>query len=171
LRFEPDMPEEAREAVLAAAGAVEVVDSEKPLAEAMAGADRLLVTGDDPFTLTAACLTGKPVTLMELPYLYDGLPGSKPIKTALTLLIGGGTSYRGTPHQQHVLGRLVDRLIAKGRLNLPRDPARLHRALAARGLLVRADDPTPMAAPKPIDDLERVVERIRRVLTRAPQPG
>ena len=45
------------------------------------------------------------------------------------------------------------------------------RALIARGLLVRADDPTPMAAPRPIDDLERVIERIRRMLTRAPQPG
>ncbi|HRY23537.1 MAG: mitochondrial fission ELM1 family protein [Geminicoccaceae bacterium] len=171
LRFEPDTPDEARDAVLAAAGEVEVIDPEKPLAEVMAKADRLLVTGDDPFTLTAACLTGKPVTLVELPYWYDGLPGSKPIKTALTLLIGGGTSYRGTPHQQHVLGRLVDRLIAKGWLSLPRDPARLHRALIARGLLVRADDPTPMAAPRPIDDLERVIERIRRMLTRAPQPG
>ncbi|MEZ5906778.1 MAG: ELM1/GtrOC1 family putative glycosyltransferase [Geminicoccaceae bacterium] len=171
VRFEPDMPEEARDAILAAAGEVEVIDPTRPLAEVMAAADRLLVTGDDPFTLTVACLTGKPVTLLELPYWYDGLPGSKPVKSALTLLIGGGTSYRGTPHQQHVLGRLVDRLIAKGWLRLPNDPARLHRALVARGLLTRADDPTPVAAPKAIDDLERVVERIRRVLTRAPLAG
>lgn len=171
VRFEPDTPEEARAAVLAAAGEVQLIDPETPLAEVLADANHLLVTGDDPFMLTAACLTGKPVTLVELPYWHDGLPGSKPIRRALTLLIGGGTSYRGTPHQQHILGRLVDRLIAKGWLSLPHDPARLHRALVARGLLVRADEPTPMAAPKPIDDLERVIERIRRLLTRAPQPG
>ncbi len=171
VRFEPGIEEEVRDAVLEAAGEVRVIDPEKPLAEVMAAADRLLVTGDDTLALTAACLTGKPVTLVELPYRHEGLPGGKAIKSALTILIGGGTSYRGTPHQQHVLGRLVDRLIARGWLSLPRDPARLHRALAARGLLVRAGEPVPMAAPKPIDDLERVIERIRRVLTRAPQAG
>ena len=171
VRFEPGIEDEMATAVLEAAGEARVIDPRTPLAEVMAGADRLLVTGDDPFTLTAACLTGKPVTLVDLPYRYEGLPGGRAVKNALTILIGGGTSYRGTPHQQHVLGRLVDRLIAKGWLTLPRDPARLHRALAARGLLLRAGEPVPMAAPKPVDDLERVIERIRRVLTRVPQPG
>jgi hypothetical protein len=148
-----------------------VVNGATTLEDAIAGASRIVTHGDDPLTLTRLCASGKRVELVPLPYWYDGIPGSKPLLTVLTLLIGGGTSYRGTPHQQHVLGRLVDRLIAGGWLRLPVDPARLHRALIGRGLLHPVDADEVMASPHPLDDKERVVEAIRRVLTRLPEAG
>ena len=155
-----------RAAVTAAAAGVEVVDG--PLDEALARAARLYTTGEDALTLTRLCASGKPVVLLPLAYWYDAIPGSQPVIAALTLLIGGGTSYRGTPHQQHVLGRLIDRLIAAGRLRLPHDPARLHRALIARGLLQPLGETERMASPHPLDDAVRVVEAIERRLTMEP---
>jgi hypothetical protein len=158
-----------RDAVLAAAGDARVLKAGTPLDEAIAGAGRLVTHGEEPLTLARLCASGKPVMLVPLPYWYDGIPGSKPVLNLLTLLIGGGTSYRGTPHQQHALGRLVDRLIAAGWLRLPFDPARLHRALIGRGLLHPVDATEAMASPHPLDDRERVVEAIRRTMTRLPE--
>lgn len=166
--FTGPIAEEERKAILDAAGGPEVIDEAVPLDEVIGRAARLYTTGDDPLTLTRVCASGKPALLIPLPYWYDGIPGSKPVLNVLTLLIGGGTSYRGTPHQQHVLGRLVDTLVARGWLTLPEDPARLHRALAGRGLLRRSDEAEPMASPKPLDDCARVAEAVRRLLTRAP---
>ena len=76
---------------------------------------------------------------------------------------------RGTPHQQHVLGRFVDHLATRGLVNLPRDPVELHRALQARGLVTRLGGAEePMARPKPLDDLARVAERVRRLMSEQP---
>jgi hypothetical protein len=155
-----------RQAVATAASGIDVLD--EPLAEATARAARLFTAGEDALTLTKLCASGKPVVLLPLGYWYDKLPGSKPVLSALTLLIGGGTSYRGTPHQQHALGRLVDRLIAAGRLRLPIDPARLHRALIARGLLQPSGGSERMASPHPLDDLDQVVQAIQQRLTLQP---
>jgi len=156
-----------RHAVTAAAPGIDVLD--EPLDEAMARAARFFTTGEDALTLTRLCASGKSVVLLPLGTWYDAMPGSRPVLSALTLLIGGGTSYRGTPHQQHVLGRLVDRLIAAGRLRLPIDPGRLHRALIARGLLQPAGESERMASPHPLDDMARVVEAIERRLTMEPR--
>jgi uncharacterized protein len=167
----PGVADEDCQAVLGAAGDAQVINGATTLDEAVAGAGRVITHGDDPLMLTRLCASGKPVVLVPLPYWYDGIPGIKPVLNVFTLLIGGGTSYRGTPHQQHVLGRLIDRLIAGGWLRLPTDPAQLHRALIGRGLLRPVDVAEPMASPHPLDDKERVVEAIRRVLTRLPQQG
>ena len=167
----PGVAEDERNAVLAAAGDAVVCNGATTLEDAIAGAGRIVTHGDDPLLLTRLSASGKSVVLVPLPYWYDRIPGAKPVLTVLTLLIGGGTSYRGTPHQQHVLGRLVDRLIASGWLRLPVDPARLHRALIGRGLLQPVDADEAMARPHPLDDKERVVEAIRRVLTRLPAAG
>ncbi len=165
----PGVADAARAAVLREAGDARVINGETTLDEAIAEAGRLVTHGDDPLTLGRLCASGKPVLLVPLPYWYDAIPGSKPVLALLTLLIGGGTSYRGTPHQQHALGRLIDQLIARGWLRLPCDPARLQRALIARGLLQRQGADAVIASPHPLDDATRVVEAIRRVLTRLPQ--
>ena len=154
---------------MAAAGDPVVINGETTLADAVTGASHVYTHGDDDLMLTRLCASGKTVMLVPLPYWYDAIPGAKPILNVLTLLVGGGTSYRGTPHQQHVLGRLVDQLIAGGWLRLPRDPARLHRALIGRGLLQPVGAAEPMASPHPLDDRARVVEAIERVLTRRPE--
>ena len=163
VHFAPGVTDEERRAFVEAVGEIEVVDG--ALDGVLARAARLYTTGEDALTLTRLCASGKPVTLVPLGYWYDRIPGSKPVLSALTLLIGGGTSYRGTPHQQHVLGRLVDRLIAGGWLRLPSDPARLHRALVARGLLQPLGQVERMARAQPLDDAARVVEAIERRLT------
>jgi hypothetical protein len=157
-----------KRALTEAAGEIEVLDEALPFDAVLARAARFFSTGEDALTLTRLCASGKPVVLVPLGYWYDTIPGSKPVLSALTLLIGGGTSYRGTPHQQHVLGRLIDRLIAAGRLELPNDPARLHRALEARGLLQPLGQDERMASPHPLDDATRVVEAIERRLTTEP---
>ncbi|HET6468124.1 MAG TPA: ELM1/GtrOC1 family putative glycosyltransferase [Geminicoccaceae bacterium] len=131
----------------------------------LALAERVIVTGDDPATLAEACLVGKPALLFELPKWYDRLVVVRPALKGLSLLVGGGTSYRGTPHQQHVLGRLVDELTARGLVALPRDPDAFYRALAARGLVQRAGERDRIAQPKPLDDLQLTVERVRRLMS------
>jgi mitochondrial fission protein ELM1 len=134
----------------------------------LALAEQVIVTSDDPATLAEACLVGKRTVLFELPRWHDGLVIVRPTLRALSLLIGGGTSYRGTPHQQHVFGRLCDELTARGLVRLPRDHDAFHRALAARGLLRRTGESEPMARPKPLDDLEMAVARVRQLMTEAP---
>lgn len=137
----------------------------------LAAADRVVVTADEIGPLAEACLAGKPARLVDLPRWYDRLPGGAQIARFLRLIVGGGTTYRGTPHQQHLLGRLVDHLATRGLVNLPRDPAELHRALLARGLVERLDGPEPMAQPVPLDDLGRVAERVRRLMSELPSPA
>ncbi|MCS6780487.1 MAG: mitochondrial fission ELM1 family protein [Geminicoccaceae bacterium] len=137
----------------------------------LAAADRVVVTADEIGPLAEACLAGKPARLVDLPRWYDRLPGGARLARFLRLLVGGGTSYRGTPHQQHLLARLVDHLATRGLVNLPRDPAELHRALLARGLVERLDAPEPMARPVPLDDLRRVAERVRGMMAELPSPA
>jgi mitochondrial fission protein ELM1 len=141
--------------------------------EARAGflalAERVIVTGDDPGTLAETSLVGKPALLFELPKWYDRLVVVRPALRTLALLVGGGTTYRGTPHQQHVVGRLLDELTARGLFVPPRDQDAFYRALAARGLIRRAGERDPIARPKPLDDLETTVERVRRLMSEAPR--
>ncbi|MCB2055002.1 MAG: mitochondrial fission ELM1 family protein [Geminicoccaceae bacterium] len=132
---------------------------------ALAAADRIVLVGDDLELLARACRTGKPVALFELPRRHDTLPGGRRLAALAALLAGGGTSYRGTPHQQHLVARGLDHLTTRGRFHMPADPSRLHRALLARGLLIRLGDETAMATPKPLDDLERATARIRRMMS------
>jgi mitochondrial fission protein ELM1 len=132
-------------------------------------ADRVVVSADELVTLAEACLAGKPTELLDLPRWYDRVPLGRPLVRFARLLVGGGTTYRGTPHQQHLLGRFVDHLATRGLLNLPPDPVELHRALVARGLVRRlGGTEEPMARPKPLDDLSRVAERVRRLMSEQP---
>ncbi len=140
-------------------------------AAVLALADRAIVTSVDTETLAEASLMGRPTAVFELPRWYEGKPVLEPVARALSLLTGGGTSYRGTPHQQHVIGRLIDRATAQGLLSLPRDPVALVRALVARGLVTRIGADCPMAGRKPLDDLRLAVERIRRLMSERRQPG
>ncbi|MCB9942737.1 MAG: mitochondrial fission ELM1 family protein [Geminicoccaceae bacterium] len=135
----------------------------------LVAADRCMLTGDDARLLATACLAGKPVDLFELPRWYDTVPGGRPLVQVLTLIAGGGNSYRGTPHQQHLVARGLDHLTTRGLIRLPRDLARLHRALVARGLVNRLDDDRAVASRKPLNDLELTIERIRRLMNEVPR--
>ena len=144
--------------------------AQDPRPGAIAAADRFILTAGDTAMLAEATLTGRPIALFELPRWYDELPLVKPLVGSLLRLLGGDT-YRGTPLQQHVPGRLLDWLTTRGLFFRPRDLDALHRSLEARGLLVRLGSEGPVAAPRPLDDLARVVTRVRGLLSEATQAG
>jgi len=168
---DPGLPEKLLTAAREAAGPAEVPErTQDPRPAAIASADRFVVTTGDGEMLAEATLSGRPVALFELPRWYDDLPVVKPLVRAVLRSLGGET-YRGTPLQQHVLGRVVDWLTTRGLLYRPRDLEALHRSLEARGLLVRLGAETPIAAPRPIDDLPRVVARVHGLLSEVTQAG
>jgi hypothetical protein len=143
-------------------------------AHSLAGtADRVVLPGGAPGLLADACVAGRPVLLMETPRGGGGAAMARPFERLLGRVIGGST-YRGTPMQQHFPGRIVDWLATQGLAYRPRDLEALHRSLEARGLLTRvgsAATAEPVARPRPLDDLARSVERVRRLLHEAPQAG
>jgi mitochondrial fission protein ELM1 len=135
----------------------------------LAAADRFIITAGDAEALAEVCLTGKPVALFELPRWYDDLPVIRPlVRTVLPIL--GGKTYRGTPLQQHVPGRFLDWLTTRGVLFRPRDLDALYRSLEGRGLLTRLGAEELVASPKPLNDLQRIAERVRRLLSEVSQP-
>ena len=135
----------------------------------LANADRYIVTAGDGDMLAETCLSGKPVALFELPRWHDDIPVVRPVARAVLSLLGGET-YRGTPLQQSVPGRFVDWLATSGLAYRPRDLGALHRSLEARGLLVRLGAETVVAAPKPLDDVQQVVARVRSLVSERTQP-
>ena len=158
-------------AVRETAGPATVPDgAEDPRLGAIAAADRFFMTAGTTEMLAEATLTGRPIALFELPRWYDELPLVKPLVGSLLRLLGGDT-YRGTPLQQHIPGRFMDWLTTRGLFFRPRDLNALHRSLEARGLLVRLGGDGPVAAPRPLDDLARVVTRVRGLLSEATQAG
>jgi hypothetical protein len=142
---------------------------EDPRPGMLATADRFILTAGDAEMLAEATLTGRPVAIFDLPRWYDDVPVVKPLVRAVLAMLGGQT-YRGTPLQQHIPGRVIDWLTTKGLLYRPRDLDALYRSLEARGLVVRLGADTPVAAPRPLDDLPRVVARVRHLLTEVTQP-
>ena len=173
IALEPDLPSPSRWALLASIGVEHEVlelegEPEGTRDGLVAAADRCILTGDDAGLLATACLQGKPVDMFEPPRWHDAIPGAKPVIRLLTLLAGGGTSYRGTPHQQHLLARGIDHLTTRGLVTLPRDLTRLHRALVARGLVTRLGDERMVASRKALNDVDLVVERVRRLMTELP---
>lgn len=172
--IDPRLPAAAADALRAALGGPHRVlagRGPEAIAALAAAADRMVLPGGDPAALAEACLTGKPVVLMELPRRGGGLPLVGPVATAVAKLASGGT-YRGTPLQQHFPGRILDWLTTRGLAQRPRDLDALHRSLEARGLLTRAGARGgPVARPRPLDDLARSVERVRGLLREAPEAG
>ena len=168
---EPAVPERLLEAVRAAAiGTVSVLErSRDPRPTALGSADRFIVTAGDGEMLAEATLTGRPVALFDLPRWHDRTPLVQPVVRAVLGALGGDT-YRGTPLQQHVVGRAIDGLATRGLVYRPRDHEALYRALEARGLVVRLGAETPVAAPRPLADPVGGVGRVRHVATEAPPP-
>ncbi|MGD9510479.1 MAG: ELM1/GtrOC1 family putative glycosyltransferase [Geminicoccaceae bacterium] len=158
-------------AVREAAGPAEVPErAEDPRPAAIATADRFILTAGDADMLAEASLTGRPIALFGLPRWYDEAPVVKPLVGGVLRLLGGDT-YRGTPLQQHIPGRFMDWLTTRGLAFRPRDLEALQRSLEARGLLVRLGGEGPVAAPRPLNDLQRVVTRVRGLLSEATQAG
>lgn len=127
-------------------------------------ADGFVVHAGDPESLADIVTLGRPIALHEA---ERGKGGSPLMRLVLPLI--GGSTYRGTPLQQHFPGRIYDWLITRGILHRRRDPTALHRALEARGRLRRIGAAEPVASPKPLDELGGLATRVRRLLTERPQ--
>jgi mitochondrial fission protein ELM1 len=77
-----------------------------------AAADRVVLPGGAPGLLADACVAGRPVMLMETPRTGGGGALLRPFERLLGRVVGGST-YRGTPMQQHFPGRIVDWLVTQ----------------------------------------------------------
>lgn len=138
-------------------------DGETELDDLIATADRLVVTADRADLIALACRARTFLDLVALKRWHDTIPGANWLIGAGTILTGGGTSYRGTPHQQHFLARAIDNLVVAGRIGLPRDLNRLHRAVIGRGWAQWSDQTETMASPQPRNDIEHLAERVREL--------
>lgn len=153
----PRTPAEATDALFAAIDCPAFAyrfrrgDPENPYPAFLALADEFVVTTDSASLLAEACGTGRPVRVFAW----------KPRRSVKRWIFGGGdTGLRSA---------LVTRLVASGLLKPPRDFDALHRALAERGLVEPWD--ASATAPReraPLDDLERAVAAVRRLVERGP---
>jgi hypothetical protein len=127
----------------------------------LALADRLIVTVDSASQLVEACATGKPVALFDWP--RKAPRGIKPKR----LLRRWGEHRRnraaslGSARRERWSDHLYDRLVYWGLVKPPRDFAAFHRALMARGLLSKLGERNVMSNPRPLDDMERAVARVK----------
>jgi hypothetical protein len=130
-------------------------DPRNPYPAFLGLADRFIVTSDSASLATDACATGKPVCVFDLP---------EKRKSGLKGFIRRWGKRRGdsTMPPRTFADRLYDRLVYLGLLKPARDFAGFHRVLRQRGLAVTFDEVAN--APPRLDDLERSVEAIRRLL-------
>jgi len=145
------------------------VPPKNPYRSFLALADRFIVTGDSASMLAEACATGHPVSIYPVPRRLESLPGSKLLRDGLWQWRASRTSYRGTPKQQDRFARFYDGLVVAGLITPARDLGAYHERLRAEGLATIGLDKNA-TAPRPrrrMDDMERAVERVRRVWTAA----
>ncbi|HYB99962.1 MAG TPA: ELM1/GtrOC1 family putative glycosyltransferase [Candidatus Limnocylindrales bacterium] len=108
----------------------------------LALADDFIVTVDSASLLVEAAGTGRPVAVFEWPRR-------------------GGAGPRGL--QRWVGSAIYDELIYWGALKPPRDFDAYHREMKRRGLAYRLGDAPPPRR-QPLDDIERAVQSISRLL-------
>ncbi len=134
-------------------------------------ADHAVLRGTSRLSMLRAAGRGKPLTLVDPHSARRAMASANPLRQLGHLIFGGGTTSRGTPHQQHWPARLIDSAIVKGWIKPDPDESALIRGLAARGLCLEGLDGTATAAPKPLDDLaiakEAVAWMMRRVASAA----
>jgi hypothetical protein len=114
-------------------------NSENPYLAYLALCDRFVVTGDSASLPMEACATGRPVQIFEWPR-RSGAASSEP------------------------LAGLLAWLVDLGLVKPPRDFEAYHGALSERGLVTRLGEAPRPGAAVPIDDLERVAERVRSLM-------
>lgn len=139
-------------------------DAENPYRAFLALADRLIVTAESISMLTEATLTGKPVEMAMLPARQ--VTWLKPKKKFYRLYLARRRRQRFRGEQPNLLDRLFNLLVERGVMIPPRDIAAFSALLQSRGLA------TPLGAapqatggpPRRIDDLDRVVRRVRALL-------
>jgi mitochondrial fission protein ELM1 len=126
-------------------------DPDNPYAGLLAHADRFIVTGDSVSMMVEVARLGRPLAIFDLPLVYDPIERLK-LQLARPLQPG------------RLLGRLGDRLRARGLLGISRDLRAFHRRLFALGLAVPFGEPFRPARPIGDDDLLRAAARVRQLV-------
>jgi hypothetical protein len=132
-------------------------------AAALALADIVIVAGDDPQALAMACQTGKQVLVYRLPGWRERIPALGRLNSLLPRPLR--LTYRGTPFQQTAPARMADRLVASGLVAGGRNARGVARALEARGLARDFAAERAISSPRPLEDLEVTVARVRRLMS------
>ncbi len=128
-------------------------DPDNPYHAFLALADRFIVTVDSASLPAEACAMGKPVEVFEWPRKPDKRRGVKRlVRRAAEAPL------------------LFDRLLALGLIKPRRDFDAFRRALAERGLLSVLGADAPLTPPRPLDDMERALTRVRALFA-APAAG
>jgi mitochondrial fission protein ELM1 len=127
-------------------------------------ADQVIVTGDSASMLSDAVATGRPVRVFPLPLRLHARALALPAD-AVRRIAAQFTTYRGTPRQQGPLARFYDAIVDHGYLTPARDLSVLRRVVAERGLIEATPEQTRTHMRMPPHDLERAVERVRRVFS------
>ncbi len=157
----------ATEALLAAIGCPaypyrwRANDPENPYYAFLALAHRFIVTADSASLLAEACATGKPVQIFEWPVRADARRGAKGL-----LRRWGEARDRQANEPGRLLNgaaRLYDRLVYLGLIKPARDFEAYHRALRARGLVSSLEESADLRPRRPLDDMERAVERVHQL--------
>jgi mitochondrial fission protein ELM1 len=129
-------------------------DTENPYFGYLALADRFIVTADSASLLAEACSMDRPVQIFAWAVRADAQRGIK------GLLRRWGEA-RDRSADAALTARLYDRAVYLGLIKPARDFTAYHRALQARGLVGEANGSAAAGERRPLDDMERTVERIR----------
>ena len=154
----PRTPADAAEALIKAVSCRSFIyrwkadDYDNPYHAFLALADRFIVTADSASLLVEACLMDKPVEVF-----------SWPMRRGPVLRFKDWLWRQYGKNANGVLAGALDRLVDWGLLKPPRDFAALHRELHARGLITDFGDSEAVER-RPLDDMERAVAAIRRLL-------
>ena len=120
----------------------------------LALADRFIITADSASLVAEACAMDRPAQIFEWAVRADAQRGIK------GLLRRWGQA-RDRLGEAALTSRLYDRAVYLGLIKPARDFTAYHRALQARGLVGEANGSAAPAERRPLDDMERAVERIR----------
>ncbi len=118
----------------------------------------IVATADSESMLSEALASERPLHIYPLP---------ERASFAWLGLLREAVARRAGPRPQaraRGLRGLASRSIERGFVRPTRDLAQLHDELVERGLAVRFGDPWPARPARPIAELERVAERVRRLL-------
>lgn len=125
-------------------------DETNPYYGYLALADAIIVTADSIAMLTEACATGKPV------YMFDPGVGGQAL-SAVSAPDSEGNDFR-------LSAWLYRWLMRWGPRRLSRDISLVHRRLIEGGQAVWLGEPFSERPPLPLKDLERAVQRVRRLM-------
>lgn len=144
-------------------------DPENPYLAYLALADSFVVTVDSASQIAEACLMGKPVAVFEWPSRAPLWSRMRVAPRRWLELQKHRLTGRGEPERQNRLAQLYDRLVYLGFIRPTRDFEAYLQVLKQRGLITRLGEAAPSIPRQPLDDLERVVTRIRQLFADSKQ--